>query len=106
MGWCYNRHVKSYTLAELCRRHRVRRLELFGSAATGRFDPISSDLDFIVELEPMGPVLYGRTFDALQGGLEQLFGRRVDLISAKSIVNPYFARSIAAERVTLYDAAA
>ena len=33
-------------LQALCRRFGVRRLDLFGSAATGRFDPALSDLDF------------------------------------------------------------
>jgi uncharacterized protein len=36
-------------LTELCRQHRVRRLELFGSAASSRFNPATSDLDFLVE---------------------------------------------------------
>ena len=40
-------------LADLCRRHRVQRLELFGSAATGQDDPARSDLDFLVEFEPL-----------------------------------------------------
>lgn len=39
-------------IAELCRRFGVRRLDLFGSAAMGRFDPQRSDLDFLVEFEP------------------------------------------------------
>jgi uncharacterized protein with HEPN domain len=43
-------------IAELCRRFGVRRLDLFGSAATGRFDPGSSDLDFLVEFEPAAQV--------------------------------------------------
>ena len=38
---------KRRELDELCRRHHVRRFELFGSAATGRFDPARSDLDFL-----------------------------------------------------------
>jgi len=38
-------------LTELCRRFGVRRLDLFGSAATGHFDPARSDLDFLVEFE-------------------------------------------------------
>jgi hypothetical protein len=42
-------------LAQLCREHHVRRLEVFGSAARADFDPASSDLDFLVEFEPMAP---------------------------------------------------
>src|SRR4051794_32889922 len=45
-------------VAALCRRFNVRRLDLFGSAATGRFDPGHSDLDLLVEFEPMSPGAY------------------------------------------------
>ena len=45
-------------ITELCRRFGVRLLHLFGSAATGRFDPGRSDLDFHVEFEEMPPGRY------------------------------------------------
>lgn len=93
-------------LVELCRRLHVRRLDLFGSATTDRFNPARSDLDFIVEFEPLPPLAYAHAFDELHEGLESLFGRSVDLVSAKVIVNPYFAQSVAATRETVYDAAA
>jgi predicted nucleotidyltransferase len=38
-------------LRALCRRFHVRRLDLFGSAARGDFDPERSDVDFLVEFE-------------------------------------------------------
>jgi predicted nucleotidyltransferase len=42
-------------LATLCRRFHVRRLDLFGSAAEGSFNPERSDLDFLVTLEAQSP---------------------------------------------------
>ena len=39
-------------LDQLCRRHRVQRLDLFGSATTGRYRREGSDLDFLVEFQP------------------------------------------------------
>jgi len=42
-------------LAALCRRHHVRTLELFGSAADGSFQPDRSDLDLLVDFQPMAP---------------------------------------------------
>ena len=39
-------------LWELCRRFHVRRLDLFGSAAGNDYDPVRSDLDFLVEFDP------------------------------------------------------
>lgn len=38
-------------IAGLSRRRRVRRLAIFGSAVTDRFDPRASDADFLVEFE-------------------------------------------------------
>ena len=90
----------------LCERYGVKRLALFGSAATGSFDPATSDLDFLVELIPLGdPVREGRAYLGLWNDLEQLFGRRVDLVEAGSVVNPYVATSIRHSQRDLYEAA-
>ena len=93
-------------LRELCLRYRVRRLDVFGSAATGRgFDPQSSDLDFLVEFEPdqdLGPWL-SHYFD-LQDELQRLFGQSVDLVMASALKNPFFAREVNRTRRPLYAA--
>jgi uncharacterized protein len=82
------------TLEALCRQFGVRRLELFGSAASGRFDPASSDFDFVVEFLPestMGPF---HQFIDFQIALEKLFGRSVDLVERSAIRNPYFRQAV------------
>lgn len=91
-------------VSELCRRYRVRRLEVFGSAADGTFDPARSDLDFLVEYLPLAP---GEHYDAYFGlveGLEALFGRKVDLVEAHMMSNPYFIRRVNESRRVVYDA--
>ena len=91
-------------LAELCRRHHVQRLELFGSAARDDFDPATSDLDFLVEFLPLKS---GQHFDAYFGlleGLEGLYGRPVDLVVDRAIRNPYFRESVDRSRAVLYAA--
>lgn len=40
-------------LADLCRKYRVRRLEVFGSAARGDFDEEASDVDLLIEFDDM-----------------------------------------------------
>jgi predicted nucleotidyltransferase len=89
-------------LRALCRRFHVRRLDLFGSAATGRFDPARSDLDFLVEFEPMPPSPYSTACRGLREGLAQLFGRSVDLLTEAALVNPYLRCQIESEKRTLY----
>ena len=88
----------------LCRRFGVRRLDLFGSAATGRFDPSRSDLDFLVEFEQMEPSPYATAYWDLRQGLERLFGRSIDLLTEPALVNPYLRRQIESEKRNLYPA--
>lgn len=78
---------KTTEIAAICRRHGVRRLELFGSAARGSdFDPARSDADFLVELDPAStesdPLL--RWLD-LEQDLTDLLGRPVDLIDRHTL---------------------
>ncbi|MBI4081776.1 MAG: nucleotidyltransferase domain-containing protein [Candidatus Lambdaproteobacteria bacterium] len=89
---------------ELCRRHHVARLELFGSAATGRFDPESSDIDFLLEYLPEAKRDYPDVYFDLKADLETLFRRPVDLVMINAIRNPYFRREIEQTRVRLYAA--
>jgi len=91
-------------IAAICRRHRVRRLDVFGSAASGRFDPSRSDVDFVVEFEDMAPEDYAEAWFGLQRDLEELLGRSVDLVTYKYIKNPYFRESVDQTRVNLYAA--
>ncbi len=91
-------------LEELCRRCSVLRLDLFGSATdASRFGP-DSDLDFLVEFQPA--LVSGRAdaYFALLFGLQELFGRPVDLVMSSAIVNPYFRESVEASRELLYAA--
>lgn len=92
-------------LADRCRRRHVRRLALFGSAASGRSDPTTSDLDFVVEFESLTPAEHADSYFGLCEDLEKLFGRPVDLVELGPIRNPYFLESVAETQVVLYDAA-
>ena len=91
-------------LLELCRRHGVSRLELFGSAATGEFREGKSDLDFLVEFLPMTIAHYADNYFGLLEGLETLFGRPVDLVVSEAIRNPHFLRSVEETKSLVYAA--
>jgi uncharacterized protein len=90
-------------IPELCRRYGVSRLELFGSAASGAFDPKRSDLDFLVEFDADSSRLFDRYF-GLKESLEALYGRPVDLVTTGSLSNPYFLESINRSRQLVYAA--
>lgn len=73
-------------LIALCRRYDVARLEVFGSAARGAdFDPERSDFDFLVEFKPGSKQPPLDQFFGLAEELEQLLGRRVDLVERRTI---------------------
>jgi predicted nucleotidyltransferase len=91
-------------IADLCRRYRVRRLELFGSAASGRFDFEHSDLDFLVDFQPLTEGQYADAYFGLLADLESLCSRPVDLVMTGAIRNPYFLEAIEPTRTLLYAA--
>jgi hypothetical protein len=91
-------------LRDLCLKYRVRRLELFGSAADGSFDPDSSDLDFLVEFHQLRDNEYADAYFGLLEDLKTLFQRNVDLVVESAVKNPYFRQSIDRSRKLLYAA--
>ena len=95
---------RTQEVAELCARFKVRRLDLFGSATGPQFDVLRSDLDFLVEFEPLPVGQYADAYFGLREGLAELFGRQVDLIVSSAVANPYLRDSIERTRALLYAA--
>jgi hypothetical protein len=97
-------HELKSRVADFCRRHGVVRLEVFGSFVNGQSRP-DSDIDLLVTFAPgMNP---GLDFFALSDELEQLVGRRVDLLTRRSVeqdVNPIRRKSILESAHELYAA--
>jgi hypothetical protein len=91
-------------IAEICARFGVRRLELFGSAATGSFDSARSDLDFMVEFDVARRLRPLEQYFGLKEELESLFRRPVDLVEAGASSNRYFLESVNKSRRLLYAA--
>lgn len=91
-------------LAALCRRHRVRRLAVFGSALGAEFQPGRSDVDLLVEFEPMPAAEHARAYFGLAAALEDLLGAPVDLAEASAIHNPYIRREILETQQAIYAA--
>jgi predicted nucleotidyltransferase len=93
-------------LAEPCRRFHVRKLEVFGSAATGvGFEAGHSDLDLLVVFDPLAPADYARSYFGLHEALMALSGRPVDLLTEAALENPHLRRRIDAERRLLFSMA-
>jgi predicted nucleotidyltransferase len=91
-------------LLKLCKKFRVKRLDIFGSAVGDKFDPETSDLDFLVTFEELKRGEYADTYFGLLEALRELFSRHIDLVSESAINNPYFRESVEESRILLYAA--
>lgn len=89
-------------IVALCETYGVQKLALFGSAARGDFDPARSDVDFVLEFANYGPGV-GRRFMQFALDLEDLLGRRVDLVFETAIRDRDFLKEIASSRTILCD---
>ena len=86
-------------IGEFCRRHRIRKLSVFGSALRGE-GGADSDLDLLVEFEP--DAIVGLVDVAgMELELSDLLGRRVDL-RTPSELSRYFRNRVLAEAEPQY----
>lgn len=88
-------------IAGFCRRHRIRRLALFGSILRDDFTA-DSDIDVLVEFEPGATPGFG--FITVQDELSEILGRRVDL-NTPQCLSKYYRERVLHEARELYDAA-
>jgi uncharacterized protein len=91
-------------IAELCRRHGVRRLEAFGSILGADFDPERSDVDIVVQFDSGRAGDFHNLLD-LKESLESLFGRSVDLVELHALRNQRLRQHIRRSMVPVYAAA-
>jgi hypothetical protein len=96
-------HAKQ--LRAIAKRRSVRRLAVFGSALTEEFDSTRSDIDLLVEFDPLSPVERADAYFGLLADLEALFGRPVDLVERSALRNPIVRETVEASQVIVYDAA-
>jgi uncharacterized protein len=93
-------------IVALCRAYGIERLEVFGSAADGRFDAQRSDFDFIVRLAQQPQESLASRYLGFIDALEALLGRHVDVLADGPIANPYLRHAVDASRRVLHDQSA
>lgn len=91
-------------IANLCRLHGVRRLEVFGSILREDFDATRSDIDILVEFDPSVAASF-TNFLTLKESLEVLLNRSVDLVELRAVRNRRLRHYIEQSRSPIYDAA-
>lgn len=90
-------------LQELCEQYDIKTMHVFGSATTNDFNE-SSDVDILISFKDISFEKYTDNFFELHEKLEELFNRKVDLLTDKSLKNPYFIESVEKTKQLLYAA--
>jgi len=85
----------------LCATHNVKTLFAFGSVCTDNFDD-SSDIDLLISFNPMGYEDYADNYFLIADKFEEMFHRSVDLITDKSLSNPFFIESVNKTKTQIY----
>ena len=88
-------------LIALCQQHKILSLYLFGSANTEQFD-VDSDIDLLVTFGDIDLFHYFDNYMELKEKLEQVLGRKIDLIEEKTVKNPILRRSIDRNKTLIY----
>jgi len=91
-------------LVDLCKKYRVCRLDVFGSAARGDFNEHLSDVDLLVEFDDMPHADRADAYLGFLMAVEALLRRRVDLVELGAVRNPYLRRGIEESRELVYAA--
>jgi predicted nucleotidyltransferase len=89
-------------LFELCDRHKVKELYLFGSILTERFID-SSDIDVLVQFSDIELEKYFDNYMDFKEQLELLFEREIDLVENQAIRNPIFRQVVDREKKLVYE---
>jgi len=92
-------------LRNICERLKIRRLYAFGSAVTSDKFSENSDIDFLISFDDkISPEEYSENYFQLQYSLRELFNREIDIITERSLSNPYFIESLNKNKVLIYEA--
>jgi uncharacterized protein len=92
-------------LKNICEKLKIRRLYAFGSAVTVDKFKEDSDIDFLISFdESISPEEYSENYFQLQYLLRELFDREIDVITERSLSNPYFIESVNKNKVLIYEA--
>lgn len=90
-------------LKKLCQDYDVKTLYVFGSVCTNKFTD-KSDIDILISFKDISIEKYTDNYFELHYKLEELFNRKIDLVTENSLSNPYLIESIEETKQLLYAA--
>ncbi len=91
-------------LKDTCKHLNIKRLYAFGSVTSDQFSD-ESDLDFLISFEDTISIEeYTKNYFILHYKLRELFKREVDIITERSLTNPFFIEAINESKQLIYEA--
>ncbi len=90
-------------IIDLCLKHKIKTLAVFGSILTDRFND-QSDVDLLVNFDTTDHEKwdYVTNYFDFQEALEKVFGRKVDLAVEKELKNKYFIANVNRTKQMIY----
>ena len=95
--------TKLSEIIDLCKKYNVKTMYLFGSACSDKFNN-ESDVDILITFQELSIDEYTENYFELHYKLESLLGRTIDLLTERSLSNPYFIQSVEKTKQLLYAA--
>ncbi|MBD3299881.1 MAG: nucleotidyltransferase domain-containing protein, partial [Candidatus Moranbacteria bacterium] len=95
-----NQKIKE--IEEICEKYDVKSLHVFGSATNEEFTD-KSDIDLIVSFKEIPIEKYSDNYFHLHDQFQEIFNRKIDLITDKSIKNPYFKKEVEKTKNLIYE---
>jgi predicted nucleotidyltransferase len=90
-------------IKKLCEIYKVRTMYAFGSVCTDKFDE-NSDIDFLISFDNLSFDQYTSNYFDLHYKLQDLFNRRIDLLTENSLSNPFFIKGVDQTKQLIYAA--
>jgi len=89
-------------IRNLCIKHKVKELYLFGSYVTDNYNK-DSDIDFLVEFEGVDLLDYFNNYMEFKESLETILDKDIDLVENNAIRNPIFRKAIDRNKRLIYE---
>jgi predicted nucleotidyltransferase len=90
-----------HQIQRICNQQHIQSLFAFGSVCSDRFND-TSDIDLLVSFKPLDYGDYADNYFQTADLFEKTFQRPVDLVTDKSLKNPYFINSVNQTKILLY----
>ena len=90
-------------LTQLCKSLNIKRMNVFGSVVTDKFND-DSDIDFLILFsEDLSVGEYTDNYFELHYKLREIFNREIEIVTEPTLSNPYFIESINESKQLIYE---